>query len=299
MNFPVIFLCFLCLIPPALSAITQTTAVEANLGTSYGSVQTGTAVNHLCYYPAAPVTPVLECKGTNGAQLAGVMEAHLAQGQSIGYYSPDAIFLGNATYNIPDQAGALALCISGKLLGNPESESYQSLCSYPTTDNQVIPPSANSLDFCVVGLHQNHVDDGCYTVGAASPSSPGRSTEATGHTEDSSRTSTSAHTEDTSMISLTASPSQIATSSAVSSGKKLSMADIIGIVVSIVVALMASPAPWWRRYKPVPPSPGTPPVRPSSPAQAALVLAPSSPAQAALPVPPSSPSQASARPNTP
>ncbi|TDL16021.1 hypothetical protein BD410DRAFT_844740 [Rickenella mellea] len=102
-----------------------------------------------CYYPTYPGTDV-SC--TQYPQFSSVMAAHLAQGHSIAYYGPDNVFIGDASWPYPPDAGIIYLCGSGTING-----AYLSFCSRPIGDNVI-----DSGEYCIVGLPMKHVDDGCY-----------------------------------------------------------------------------------------------------------------------------------------
>jgi hypothetical protein len=85
------------------------------------------------------------------------MTSHLAQGHSIGYYGPDAVFLGGADFPFPPNGGLIYVCVSGSF----SAGAYQSLCALPGADNAVVP-GGNFPAYCMINRPMNHVDDGCY-----------------------------------------------------------------------------------------------------------------------------------------
>jgi hypothetical protein len=106
-----------------------------------------------CYFPAAGQTRATTCTGDYEL----VMEVHLNQTISIGYYGPDNTRLGGAEWAIPvSNPGKVNLCASGRA----EDGSYQSICAEVTEDN-----SLGGVSNCQVAVGQNSVTDGCYVAG--------------------------------------------------------------------------------------------------------------------------------------
>ncbi|KAJ7581907.1 hypothetical protein C8J56DRAFT_252740 [Mycena floridula] len=150
------------------ATFTETTAVDPFFGGLLGYVQKNSK-STFCYFPGVPGT-ALSCNAdananTKGAQFSGVMAAHLAQGKSIAYYGPDAVFLGDVSFPYPSNAGFTYVCVSGTF-----NSSFQTLCAIPGGDNLVIPVNSNNPPYCMVGSSMTHVDDGCYVPEGGSAS---------------------------------------------------------------------------------------------------------------------------------
>lgn len=119
-----------------------------------------------------------------------MLEAHLAQGLSVAYYSGiDITLLGGGDYPIPSNSGVIRLCVSGR----SGDEKPQTLCVNALADNAL-----GNHPYCQVIRGQENVTDGCYApvVAAHSPSSSVVSVPVSGSHSASSigPISTSAHT---------------------------------------------------------------------------------------------------------
>lgn len=168
-----------CYVAPLHARFTQTTCWT---GEKTECIQQNTR-GSWCYVPTSGLTTATTCTGSS-ADFASVLEAHLAQGLSVAYYSGiDNALLGGGDYSIPSNPGVIRLCVSGR----SGDENPQTLCVNALADN-----AFGNHPYCQVIRGQENVTDGCYApvVAAHSPSSVVSGSPSTGS---SGPISTSAH----------------------------------------------------------------------------------------------------------
>ena len=109
----------------------------------------------ICYHPTANETNSMECSGGHDQSptYQGAINAHLAQGLSIAYYSLLNIQLGGISYTIPMNTNT-TVCLSGTV----GDGTYQTLCVPADTNNSIMEPGA----YCIITVAQHYVLDGCY-----------------------------------------------------------------------------------------------------------------------------------------
>jgi hypothetical protein len=109
----------------------------------------------ICYHPTANETNSTDCSGGHDQSptFQGAVNAHLAQGLSIAYYSLLNIQLGGISYAVPTNTST-TVCLSGAV----GDGTYQTLCTPADTDNSITESGA----YCVIAVAQHYVSDGCY-----------------------------------------------------------------------------------------------------------------------------------------
>ena len=113
-----------------------------------------------CFYPQGNYRIDTACTGNN-AQFSAVIDAHVAQGNSISYYSPSLQRLGGAEYPVKTTNGQVYLCLSGRTLDGQ----YVTQCETSVRDNSF----GSVFGKCALDRSQIAVTDGCYEPGVSAP----------------------------------------------------------------------------------------------------------------------------------
>lgn len=117
-----------------------------------------------CFYPAPrserTILPEERCTGLKN-DFSAVLNTHLNETASIGYYSAGLQRLGGPEFVVQAYEGKLYLCISGRA----SDGLYETSCEDSTRDNQFgVGPFGNHT-VCQVEAAQETVTDGCYAPG--------------------------------------------------------------------------------------------------------------------------------------
>ena len=123
-----------------------------------------------CYYPATKNVHNIACSGVRNDQrteFTSVLNAHLNQTISIGYYALDDSRLGGAEWVLATTAGPVRICVSGRA----GDGTYETRCGNVEADNSL---GTDSGHICRLSIGQTAVTDGCYEPGQK-PVSPGAS----------------------------------------------------------------------------------------------------------------------------
>lgn len=164
MTFQFILIFFLALLAvPSHCAFTLPTTVPY----AKDAVQQNTA-GTWCFYPATKNVHNLACSGVRSDQrteFTSVLNAHLNQTISIGYYALDDSRLGGAEWVLTTTAGPVRICLSGRA----GDGTYETRCGNVDADNSL---GNDSGRICRLAVGQTAVKDGCYEPGQKPYASP-------------------------------------------------------------------------------------------------------------------------------
>ena len=151
MNFFTFFFFGLASLGFSQAAFTQVTR-------SSGSTVEQNSQGTWCFYPQSTFRVDAACTGNN-AQFSAVIDAHIAQGSSISYYSPSLQRLGGPEYPVKTTNGQVFLCLSGRTLDGQ----YVTQCETSVRDNSF----GSAFGKCALDRSQVAVTDGCYEPGVS------------------------------------------------------------------------------------------------------------------------------------